>query len=324
MAKKNWKSVCQNERRYTTNTEQITWESSSSEDELNICHGEKTLNLTDPNCNYLPKKNVKQCNDDNSVLPHSSGESPIIMLRSFAFKEISPELSQRTVSIYTKSLSPVIEKRRYLRIKKRQKARESLFKKREKSPELFDSDLTQNIENESPIYDSSDSQATIKIDPFLSQFGSAVEQDSVKENLFLYYQPPKRKKTYKKGGVAHQLQNILKYKKSRTNIWHHEKLKNMDSPLDKPEDIVRLRFKCSWTEYGVTLLECDLICESSCGDENENFHILVNLGVNKILNVEFKFGDIYELYPPYNKSSVIYRDKEMIYYCNVSKIIKIG
>ncbi|ERL94460.1 hypothetical protein D910_11737 [Dendroctonus ponderosae] len=316
MAKKHWISVCENYENQTGASEYIIWESSSSEDERAV---------NDPNGlkGYITPARTQSLRSPVGILSDtcSNCSSPILKLSKCNLNSISPELTQRKQTIQDTVVSPVIQKYRFRAVKKRRKVNQELFAERERetSPDLFIPDPTLQIDSESPISDSCEP----KIEPFESQFGSPVKWENNAFGSFrsLYYEPPKRKKSYKKGGLAYQLQQALKSAKCRVKIWEHEK---ETGTAESEDGVLRFQANQCWTEYGVTLWECGLVSVlSSSGEKETSGTFIINLGVTQILKIKFEESIVYELFPPYVVETIEYKGQCLPFYYNVSKVYRV-
>lgn len=341
MTKRDWISVFQSDsKERQRNTEQICWESSSSEDD---CIGfdkrrKKKHSQVNPRISpvLILQRNASFRTNYNTFESTRLSESPVIELKCSQTYTESPELSQRNSMIFVKEPSPVLEKRR-VRLKKNSKLKE-IYGIQCVSPDLFE-ESTQNITCESPVKSQS-SQAIMKIEPFPSQFGSPVKptQNPVKD-IPCYYEPPKRRKQYKKGGLAHVVDKVLKLKNSRVQIWHHEKMNNIELQFDEQSSVIMFRLNKVWTEYGNTLLLCEVVSTTLSSNDtseeerndmgslqtefNHDKQFLINAGFDSMLNIEWKPNTIYQLFPPYNTNKVNYNGQDIVYYNNAAKFMKV-
>lgn len=323
MAKKAWISI--SEQDYRNQTEQIIWDSSSSD--------EDTINSPPPWKGPKPVQSPVisvsvQCTFKPSE-PITSFDSPVIRLRYVDLNHISPEIPTQKRN----ELSPVIERHRFKTVRKQKRLRikQNLFCEQNSVDESTtstslitsssgatsnDLELSQKIECTPPDLIPKNSQAEIKIEPFQSQFGTVVDNvDSSGKawGMGLNFEPKKTRKKYKKGTLAYQLHKALQIKKSRTKIWNHERLKQGQVICTSQSGVIR--FKCInfQKSYGVEFLECE---------KDAATKLIICLGASMILRLKFEVGFYYELYPPYNIDQVVYNGESLDYYYNVCRIAK--
>lgn len=327
----------------------ISWSSSDSDDEPNTFFQLKKLKTkyNNSSLNWI-KPAVTETFLENKQ--RSPDESPVIS--SCAAQEMSPVLSESTSSEVANESSPVIGKRRLLK-RMRSKFKKSSKLKFESSPDIFESQSSLIIENDSPeflvsngdispiksldIHDISSQKSTQtdlqrsleSIYPFPSQHSSQITRydstESNNSNNSLYYQPGSKRKRYKKDGLAFQLQNVLHLKKSKNSIWKHELYMKRVSNVEGMIQFLVLKVK---KEYGKVVLNCSEIVkktervvfsDSLLSAEHENFMLVLISGTE---NINFMERNTYKLYPPYEAKMVLYNNsKEVICYYNVSKII---
>lgn len=320
MAKKAWISI--SDQDYRNQTEQIIWDSSSSEED--IISSPPPWKRPKPVQSPVISVSV-QCSSKSSesVTPF---DSPVIRLRYVDLNHISPEIPTQKRN----DLSPVIERRRFRTVRKlkRQRIKQNLFSDQSDgltassstscssgaaSTELNDLKLSQKIECTPPDLISTNSQAEIKIEPFQSQFGTVVDSNLKAWGVGLNFEPKKKRKKYKKGTLAYQLHKTLQLKKSRTKIWDHERLKQDRMVCTSQSGVIRFKCISFQKEYGIELLECE---------KDEATKFIVCLGASQILRLKYEIGFYYELYPPYNMEKVVCKGENLEYYYNVSKIAK--
>lgn len=180
-----------------------------------------------------------------------------------------------------------------------------------------------NIEETSQT--TSTSESDLQIDEFsqvtaevIPQFKSSylittTSSNSKDESAAIYdSQNSVTRKSYKRGGMAAQLEKILQKQQSEVAIWRHEiylsKTKNYVPSISKGV-CIQLPIDNVWKEFGSSFIKC----------KGESFECLVLLSFNTCSNV-FKIGDEIKLFPPYNKKVLICCNRLIECYYNVSKI----
>lgn len=277
------------------------------------------------------------------TLSYQYCESPIIS--GLKLEELSPVLVQSAEDFnVTKETSPVLgNKRRVLKkIRSKHKKAHVVRQIDDSSPDLFETQSTQLIDSESPqrknnitVLGTDDFEPTERIDPFPSQHSSQVitsntDSSSSITDIPLYHQLGPKKKHYKKGGLASQLQKVLCLQRTRVSIWQHEMYtKKTDNIVTFEEgDIIDFVVRNKWKEYGSTLLECqssnllrseDNLESPTNMDKNDLFIIVIGSDIN--LNVDFKIKGQYKLFPPYSVKTVNYKLREVRCYFNVPKLV---
>ncbi|KAG5890891.1 hypothetical protein JTB14_002830 [Gonioctena quinquepunctata] len=277
-----------------------------------------------------------------------SVESPIIT--SLSQEELSPVLAENANgSDVSNETSPVIGKHGKLkkvrsRYKRRHEAKQNIFWTKERSPDIFQSQPSQLIDNNCSLEPSLSetkiniSQSSTCLEPESSPCSSQITKhtsntsDSSKtENGSLYHQPVRKRKHYKKGGLASQLQKTLRLQRNRIFMWHHEMYaKKTDSFPDVLEHMVQFKVKKISKQYGSFLLESELLpvvketsvesdlFESLTSEETDRLILVV---VSTFININFSKDLKYTFFPPYCSKIVSYRSRHVVCYYNVNKIM---
>ncbi|KAK5649419.1 hypothetical protein RI129_000448 [Pyrocoelia pectoralis] len=155
------------------------------------------------------------------------------------------------------------------------------------------------------------------ITEFLSQDCSIMEFNDTEPHTCdlqqLYYNPPvKKKKSYKKNGLAFALQKALLRKSAQLTFWEHELEHNKGINIED-DSTLSLKIHHRWTEYGIHLFECENVKLT----ESNICLVLLGFGVSK--NISTNVNRI-KIYSPYLTKSVDYKGSSRLCYYNVSKI----
>lgn len=136
----------------------------------------------------------------------------------------------------------------------------------------------------------------------------------------LYYQlPEKKKKRFKRGGLASQAQKHLKSERANVAIWKHENYlsKTGEYSISPVEEhlILTLKIEKLWVEFQTTYALC---VNSNC----DEFIVLINseyVDVNKL-----EIASFYQIYPPYSQHTLFFNKKDVKCYINVTRLKKSG
>lgn len=156
------------------------------------------------------------------------------------------------------------------------------------------------------------------ITEFLSQDCSIIEFNETEPHSCdiqqLYYNPPvKKKKSYKKNGLAFALQKALLRKSAQLTFWEHELEQNKGISVED-DSTLSLKIHHRWTEYRIHMFECENVKLT----EPNVCLVLLGFGVSK--NISTNVNKI-KIYSPYLTKSVDYKGSSKLCYYNVSKIV---
>lgn len=300
----------------------IIWSGSESEDDIEI--PQKVPKCTRSKSMWIKPVIIPEV--DSFSERQYSQESPIFS--SLRLEDTSPILTNTNESKEALNTSPVIGKCKALKRVRSRCGRMPTIKKKvfdegNTSPDLFLSPTTQLIQSDSPDRNEA---SFLHIVSFPSQDSSKVANygtdSSFRTNSAssLYHEPARRRKRFKKGGLAFQLQKTLELQRTRNSIWEHETfIKKDHSSADLfTEDILYFSVTKSWKEYGSLLTEC---CKCDCDGEfisnNRNRTFVIILGSN--VNMSIEVGLKYELHPPYGIDRIDYGQSNIPCYFNVTR-----
>ncbi|EEZ98611.1 hypothetical protein TcasGA2_TC001133 [Tribolium castaneum] len=253
----------------------------------------------DQNVNMTPPPRTEVLTRDETL------ESPVI--NKINPEDQSPVLAQRE--------SPVITRNKTLRkIGWRSKKIENETRTQIITDDFNSSPLKTQF-NISPA--NTELSQRLDIDPVPSQHVSEVisnDSSSYSDLKALYHQPPPKRKRFKKGSLASQLQKAVNLQSSSTAIWQHEmflsKSKGEEVRTSSAEEIDFVVLK-KWKEYSCTILECRYCKKSKFSVENDR-SFLITVGLHNPSNICFEPNETYRIFPPYLTKIVKYELKETL------------
>ncbi|KAL1506518.1 hypothetical protein ABEB36_005866 [Hypothenemus hampei] len=268
MKKKDWIQIYDNFNHSSRLLKEnsITWDSSDSD------HSEERNHDPDHRCfpTINKSKSMVSTTNESSVTSDSEMEhSPIVKVKRINW-------SRGETCIKKRNLSPVIET-------KMKRIKDNLTCQRHIKSDTL-SELSTNTSTLEKIY----------------------QNDSSIQSVDGVYNQPKKKKSYKKGSIAAQLQKTIRQARLRKSVLLDD---NRDKLFYKEQEIIKVKCKHFRLEYGVTLMECELLNPDICTifpacNVDFNFcdnYCVINLGRDKVLNkVILEIECLYELYPPYD------------------------
>lgn len=148
---------------------------------------------------------------------------------------------------------------------------------------------------------------------------STISPQSNRSLESLYYQiPEKKKKRFKRGGLASQVQKQLKSEGANVAIFKHESYlcKNGTyaiSPLDE-NLIISVKVQKVWNEFQSTYALC-------CISNGDKILVLINseyVDVNKL-----QISTLYKIYPPYSEHAIFYNKEHIKCFINVTRLKKL-
>lgn len=294
--------------------------------------------------NVVQNAVCKQTCDNTSLLYTSSyEESPVIS--KVSLNSNSPVLTSSSTSTNSsKDGSPIIGNRSRLKkivVKRKQLSDRQSINCSNRSPDLFESQSTQLIEHDSPLEQASRETTRISpvidlsskifsptryIDTFSQNTSVVVNYASVSENSLkttssesLYHMPPKKKRRYKKGGLAFLLQKTLSLQKNKLSIWRHEVYLKKKDILLHEESWIRFQVNRFKREYGSAVLECN-ICSDSISENANSSQVLIVIG--PVVGCNFTAGFTYILFPPYECKNILHNSRQVQCYFKVSRILQ--
>lgn len=335
----------------------ISWNSSSSEDEIQLLHCTKKFKVKDNNrdkwfdCNKItPACDLADLKPSTSAV-HNFAESPI--LGSPCQNDISPALTQ-TEDLFT-NVSPVIGGSNTLR-RPKDNATSSVCRKLTDNTEIVEENSPNLFSTQSSSYaidancQSPERKTQLHISPSSSQnaedclIGTYRSEDSSKAHVSSTAtslvsktssasydeQPSKRKRKYKKGGLAYQLQKALVKQRTNSAIWQHEiylnKSKGDDDSLQY-SGAIRLIVQRTWSEYGNTFVFCDYAASDkrqgneSTFETKRNNSCLLIVGFNNSINSNFEKNVAVSLHMPYNTKQILYESRLLDCHYNISRYV---
>ncbi|CAH1970608.1 unnamed protein product [Acanthoscelides obtectus] len=242
-------------------------------------------------------------------------DSPIL---SSNWKQDSPVLNSRMIH-----KSPVLINT----YKKRRKEMESKVESLYCTPDLFNSQPSQFIEDDLPeasqksckvelVTQIQQTQSSVVIEPVFSQNASIVAEfgstdsdkmtDSTNSSSFCI---PRKRKKYKKDGLAEKVYHMMQSQSFKYTVWQIHKQNSND------DTCIKCSIKKTWKEYGTTILECTVIKNDSDASES-----IILICLSPIINITLDIGCICEFFTPFIEKTVLYHNREVTCYTNVIKI----